>query len=188
RPRLTSAWRRFQLVGDGQVDVLAHRVPDRAVFLPGEGQRPLHLVEGDVTPDKEAQVDAQETPGVALRPPARELNVQAAQVLAPLRQDVDDVRGHAAGESQGQRLDGGGRTVAVPVEGDLELPHPAAEAQIALPGELELQRRPGLRHGWQAAKAPAGSMASLPSSIFVTLPSAPITKVTRLAWPSFSTP
>ena len=37
------------------------------------------------------------------------------------------------------------------------------------------------RRGLHAASAPAGSMASLPSKTAWTLPSLPITKVTRLA-------
>jgi len=75
------------------------------------------------------------------RPLPAQARAQPAERLPAALQDVDDVHGHAAGQGQGQGLDGrrAGRPVGIDDHGILT--GAAAEAEVAVPAQLDLDGR-----------------------------------------------
>ena len=73
--------------------------------------------------------------------------MQGAQRLTAAGQDVGEVHGHASRQGQAQGLHGGGAGAPVAVDHDRRLSRAAAEAQVAVPDQLDLDGRLGSRHG-----------------------------------------
>src|SRR5262245_43714957 len=164
-----------------EVDVRTQRVPDRAVLLTRERDRALDPVGRDVALDLEVEPNARQPPGGLGGALALEASGEPLEGKPALRQDVDHVDRHAACERGGECLDRGCSGRAVVVQQERLGPRAGGEAQATAPLEVDRYGRSAQLPPLQAERAPAGSIASRPSTILSTLPSFPITNVTRLA-------
>ena len=87
--------------------------------------------------------------GIGGRAVRGQVGAQGAQRMASAREDERDVRAHARRECEAQRLHRRDRGPSVAVERDPVAADGAGEAQVAVPDEVELERRTRrvVRHG-----------------------------------------
>jgi len=126
---------------DRQFDVLAHRVPHGAVRLARQRDRAVHRVPRHVSLDHELQRHPNDAMRIISGAIGYEMRVQGAQWLAAAREDVGDVRCHAAGEGKRERLDWRRSGDAGAVERDGGVAARAGELQLADPLQIDDGRR-----------------------------------------------
>src|ERR1043166_1172738 len=90
---------------DVELDVGIERMPDRAVLLVRQRSGPVYRFFRNSSGDVEPQVDFHETMGILLRALTDNVSFQPLQRMTSFSQDVDDVRGHAAGKGEDESLD-----------------------------------------------------------------------------------
>ena len=88
-----------------EIDVLTHRVPDRAVFFARQADGALNDGGGHVALDREVQCDSQKAVGILLRAIADQPRPDRPRRTTPSGKHVSDVNGHAAGQRQAERVD-----------------------------------------------------------------------------------
>ena len=115
-------------------------MPDRAVLLTRQGDGALDLVRSDLSRYVEAKVHTHEPMGILGRTLRAQVGPEATERLPAALQDVRDVDGHAAGEGQGQGLHRRRAGTPIGVDDNCILTCAAVEAEVAVPGQLDLDR------------------------------------------------
>src|SRR5215510_14681726 len=88
-----------------EVDVGIQRVPDRAVFFPGQRDGALNRLTGYGAVDLEMQIHFQQSMRVLLGSVPGQPRAERPYLLTPLSENEHHVGGHTAGERKHERLD-----------------------------------------------------------------------------------
>jgi len=152
-----------------ELDVLAQRVPHRAVGRARQLDGALDLLLLHVALDDEMEIDGTQALGIGLVAASDQLRPQALQWLSSLREDVDEIDRHAGREACRQDVDRRRARGLAAIQHELPLADPRVEALVLFPDKLRLDEEPTqCAEPRQAPSAPAGSSASLPSKTACT--------------------
>src|SRR5512144_3210664 len=102
-PRATSMYERRAALGtdaraDGELNVLPHGMPDRAVLVARQRDGPLDGVSRNFAFDDDLEREADEAMRILRRAIGHQTRAQRAERVPRAREDVCDVGRHAAGD------------------------------------------------------------------------------------------
>ena len=87
-----------------KIDVVVERVPDRTVLVVRQRDGTLHGLDGNSALDVERDLDLEKPMRILLSPVRHQVRSKASDGMASLREDEDNVGGHAAGQRERQGL------------------------------------------------------------------------------------